>query len=56
MAVLQPFHLTFMILAALLLVSAAYFDARSFRIPNWVWMGLLGLFPLYVLSSQQEIE
>lgn len=56
MTVLQPFHLTFMLLAAMLLVSAAYFDARSFRIPNWIWMGLLALFPLYVLSAQQEIE
>lgn len=56
MTVLQPFHLTFMVLAAALLVAAAYFDARSFRIPNWVWMGLIGLFPLYVLSSSQEIE
>ena len=45
-----------MLMAALLLVVAAVNDARSFRIPNWVWMGVLALFPLYVLSSSQEIE
>ncbi len=56
MTVLQPFHLTFMLAAAFLLVTAAVFDARSFRIPNWVWMGLLGTFPLYVISAAQEIE
>ncbi len=56
MAWLQPFHLTIMLAAALLVVVAAVHDARSFRIPNWVWASLLGLFPLYVLSSPFEIE
>jgi prepilin peptidase CpaA len=53
---LQPFHLTFMLAAALLLVTAAVYDARSFRIPNWIWMGVIALFPFYVLSDAQEME
>lgn len=52
---LQSFHMSFMLIAAALMVSAAVFDVRSFRIPNWIWMGLLALFPLYVLSSAEEI-
>jgi prepilin peptidase CpaA len=53
---LQSFHLTIMLIAAAFMVLAAIHDARSFRIPNWVWASLLALFPLYVLSAPQEIE
>lgn len=56
MAGLHSFHFTFMVMAALLLVAAGFFDARNFRIPNWVWAALLGLFPLHVLSSPVEME
>lgn len=36
-------------------IAAAVSDARSFRIPNWVWAGLAALFPLYVLSAPREV-
>ena len=55
MAWLQSFHLTFLITAAALMVAAAVNDARAFKIPNWIWLSLLALFPLYVLSAPDEI-
>lgn len=52
---LQSFHLSFLIAAAALMVAAAVNDARAFKIPNWIWLGLLILFPLYVLSASDEV-
>lgn len=56
MSWLQSFHLTFILAAAALMIVAAVHDARAFRIPNWVWLSLLGLFPLYVLSAGEDME
>jgi prepilin peptidase CpaA len=52
---LQSFHMSFMLIAAALMVAAALHDLRTFRIPNWIWMGLLAVFPLYVISAPHEI-
>ena len=41
--------------AALLLLAAAYSDARRYRIPNLLCVALLGLFPLFVLTASQPV-
>ena len=56
MAWLQSFHLTFIVAAAALMVTAAINDARAFKIPNWIWITLLALFPLYGLSAPHEVN
>ncbi|NDG04552.1 MAG: hypothetical protein EB121_04295, partial [Alphaproteobacteria bacterium] len=53
---LQPFHLTMMLLAAMLMLWAAISDVRHFRIPNMLNGALLALFPLFVLSSPQTMN
>ena len=55
MAWLQSFHWSFLLAAAALMVAAAVHDARAFKIPNWIWLSLLALFPLYVLSASDEV-
>ncbi len=42
-------------IAALLLVAAAYSDARRYRIPNAASLALLGLFPAYVLTAPHDV-
>lgn len=42
-------------LAAILAIVAGASDARSFRIPNWVSVGLLALFPFYVIAQTTPV-
>jgi len=42
-------------LASILVILAAVSDARSFRIPNWIVLALLALFPLHVLLSPTPV-
>ncbi|MGB4102208.1 MAG: prepilin peptidase [Alphaproteobacteria bacterium] len=55
MAWLQSLHWSFLLAAAALMVAAAVHDARSFKIPNWIWLSMLALFPLYVLSATDDV-
>lgn len=38
------------------MITAAIHDARAFKIPNWIWISLMALFPLYALSAPREID
>jgi prepilin peptidase CpaA len=49
-------HFIVLALAAVLLILAALNDAHHYRIPNRVCLGLLALFPLFVLTAPGSIE
>jgi prepilin peptidase CpaA len=53
---MSVFHLAVLFGAAMLLVLAAVSDARHYRIPNRVCLGLLLLFPLFVLTAPNVME
>lgn len=42
--------------AATGLICAAFYDANTYRIPNFISLALLLLFPLYVFTSPLEVE
>ena len=48
-------HQGVLALAAILLVTAALWDARRYRIPNFLSLALLALFPVYVLTSVPKL-
>ncbi len=52
---LSYIHLAVLGLAAALLIAAALRDANTYRIPNVVSFALLALFPVYVLTSPQDV-
>lgn len=56
MSWLHSLHLVLILTATALMVTAAIHDARSFKIPNWIWLGLVGLFPLFAMTSPREID
>lgn len=49
------FHLSILLVAAILIIIAAVIDARRFRIPNAICAALILLFPLFVLSAPSDI-
>jgi prepilin peptidase CpaA len=53
---LTAFHMAVLLAAAILLIVAAITDARHYRIPNAVCLGLMGLFPVFVLTAPRSIE
>ena len=53
---LTAFHIAVLLAAAILLIAAAITDARRYRIPNAVCLGLMGLFPAFVLTAPRAIE
>src|SRR5579862_711928 len=53
---LTAFHMAVLFVATILLVAAAIIDSRSYRIPNAICLGLVALFPLFVLTAPRSIE
>ncbi|MDP9128609.1 MAG: prepilin peptidase [Pseudomonadota bacterium] len=49
-------HIAVLVAAALLLIFAAINDARYYKIPNAVSLGLMALFPVFVLTALRTIE
>lgn len=48
-------HLATLALAAGLLALAAWRDAETYRIPNWICLSILVLFPVYVLTAARPV-
>ena len=56
MLALTAFHIVVLVGAAFLLLLAAVHDAWYYRVPNRFCLGLLVLFPVFVLTAPQEID
>lgn len=50
-----PVHLFPLGAAALFLIAAAASDSWRYRIPNWTCLGLLALFPAFVLTAPYAV-
>lgn len=53
---LTAFHIAVLMAAAILLIAAAINDARRYKIPNAICLGLMGLFPVFVLTAPRSVE
>ncbi len=53
---LTSFHLPVLTAATALFAAAAFFDVRSYRIPNYLSAALLALFPFYALTSPSPLD
>lgn len=56
MLAMATLHIAILFAAAMLLAVAAINDAHTYKIPNLICLGLLVLFPLFVMTAPRPIE
>ena len=48
--------IAFFIILTLLMLLVFYFDSTSYTIPNWLNLGVLILYPVFVLASPEPVD